>query len=368
MLLNSADDLAASTRFLDLPGVVYRDDPFYCATPPDAVLVSLGREPFQGRQAVLVQIDGVRSVARVVARLSPTLTDRDGRPLGMLGFFEALDEPEHVAALFRGAIRWLHERGASEIVGPMDGDTWHRYRLNVGPFQQPPFLMEPYNRPYYQRLWESAGFRLFASYYSKRVDKVELAARELRPILDRQLRHGYRLRTIDLGRFEDELAILHRLSTAIFAENFLYEQISLADFLEMYRPLRSFIDSDLVRIAISPQGEPVGFMFSLVDYQAAVAAMRGKRNLLARLRFFLRRSLAAAVNLKSLGVLPGHRKSGLGAALTCQAYRDVIAKGYRQANLCLIRQDNPSGRLDAGQGDIFRRYILYRYTPGSQHD
>jgi len=148
------------------------------------------------------------------------------------------------------------------------------------------------------------------SYYSKRVESVAAAAGEMQPIADRVLRRGYALRPIDLGRFEAELEILHRLSTAIFAENFLYEPISLDDFIAMYAPLRSFLDADLVRIAMSPDGEPVGFLFSVVDYHEAVKAMRGKRNWLAKLRFLARRSRADAVNLKSLGVLPGHRRTG----------------------------------------------------------
>ena len=161
----------------------------------------------------------------------PLLTDQDGRALGMLGFFEAFDEPEHVTGMLQAAVRGstsgmpLKSSGprARLIRGTSTAPTW-------GLSSTPRILMEPYNRPYYPRLWESAGFRPLETFYSKRVDRVESAADELQPILDRQLRRGYRLRTIDLRRFEDELSVLHRLSTAIFAQNFLYEEISLADF------------------------------------------------------------------------------------------------------------------------------------------
>ena len=273
----------------------------------------------------------------------------------MLGFFEAENEPQPIAELLRTGTDWLRERGVGDIVGPIDGDTWHRYRLNVGPFDRPPFLMEPFNPPYYPDLWRQAGFVPLETYYSKRIDNVLAAHRELQSILDRVVRRGYSLRCLNPRCFEEELTLLHKLSSEIFAENFLYEPISLDDFLAMYVPMRSVVDRDLVRFAISPEGEPVGFIFSVVDYHQAVKAMRGKHTLWAKLRFMMHRHQADAVNIKSMGVLPGHRRSGLGAALMCQAYRDTLAKGFQKVNLCLIRDDNPSGRLDGGQGEILRR-------------
>ena len=58
----------------------------------------------------------------------------------------------------------------------MDGDTWHRHRLNVGPFDDPPFLLEPYNPPYYPEIWEEAGFQVLARYFSKQVDPAAVVA------------------------------------------------------------------------------------------------------------------------------------------------------------------------------------------------
>jgi GNAT superfamily N-acetyltransferase len=299
-------------------------------------------------------------VARVVARISPVLKDDSQRPLGMLGFFEAEDRPEEVGQLLRHAIRWLQNQGVTTIVGPLDGDTWHRYRFNVGPFEEPPFLMEPYNPPYYAGLWERAGFRPLENYYSKAADAAAAAA-PLAKIHQRALERGYRLRPIEMHRFEDEIGIIYRLSVAIFAKNFLYEEIALNDFLQLYEPARALIDPDFVCVAETPEGEPVGFVFSIVDYHEAVAAMRGQSGLLAKLKFFRRKRAAKAVNIKSLGVLPDYRHIGLAAALMCQSYQTALAKGFRRANLCLIREGNPSGRLDGDAGPVMRRYVLYQY-------
>ena len=73
------------------------------------------------------------------------------------------------------------------------------------------------------------------------------------------------------------------------------------------------------------------------------------------------RNRTDTVNIKSLGVVSGHRRSALGAALMHCVYRTALKKGYGRANLCLILDDNPSGKLDAGLGSVLRRYHLYRW-------
>lgn len=279
----------------------------------------------------------------------------------MLGFFEALPEPpESVARLFAEAAAWLREVGAGPIVGPMDGDTWHRYRLNVGPFGDPPFLSEPYNPPYYARLWEENGFSVLSRYYSKRVDAADVVS-HLEARHRAALDAGYSLRRLDLPRLEDELRLLYALSRRIFAKNFLYTEIPEEEFLALYAGLGSILDPELVWFARSPEGEDVGFLFAYPDRFRAVAAMRGERGLLAKLRFLAHRRHVPAVDFKTLGVLPEHRRSGVAAALFYQGHARAIEKGWRDANHCLFREGNPSGDLDGGAGRILRTYHLYQW-------
>ncbi|HVR98531.1 MAG TPA: hypothetical protein VMW27_18090 [Thermoanaerobaculia bacterium] len=311
-------------------------------------------------------LEGDRPAARLVARLSPSLRDDAGWAYGMLGFFEALDRPVAVSRLFEEAIGWLRQAGAGPIVGPMDGDTWHCYRLNVGPFDDPPFLLEPYNPPYYPALWERQGFEVLERYFSKEVDS-EAVVRHLEERHRAALAAGYRLRRIDLRRFEEELRCIYRLSIAIFSRNFLYTEIAEREFLELYAGSKPLLDSDLVWFAHAlqaPDNEPVGFLFSYPDRFQAVAAMRGRRDLLAKLRFLLHRHEAEAVDFKTLGVLPAHRRSGIAAALMYQGHRKALDKGYRLANHCLFREGNPSGEMDGGTGRILRRYHLYQWRGG----
>jgi GNAT superfamily N-acetyltransferase len=343
--------------FLGLPSEVYRGDPNYVASTRKDVLASL----FRGEaQRAWVALDGSRPAARIVARRSPTLRDKNGLPFGMLGFFEALPGSEDaVSRLFEVSIAWLRETGAGAVIGPMDGDTWHKHRLNAGPWDDPPFLLEPYNPPYYPELWESQGFQVLERYLSKRVD-AGLVADFLEPKRQAALAAGYRLRRLDPAKFREELRTIYSISVRIFARNFLYTDIPEEEFIALYAGARSLLDPDLVWFAQSPAGEDVGFLFAFPDRFRAVAAMRGRRNPLALLRFFLHRNEVDAVNMKTVGVLPEHRRAGLGAALMGQGHRIAREKGYRFANHCLFREGNPSGEMDGGTGRVMRNYHLYR--------
>jgi hypothetical protein len=358
---DALDDPRLLEGFLDLPKRVYLEDPLYTPVPRREVLAAVRRPSGGGVQKALAALSGEFVVARLVARLSPALRDGEGRPYGTLGSFEALAwYDEAVGELFQEAIAWLRQAGAGPIVGPMDGDTWHRYRLNVGPFTDPPFLMEPYNPPYYERLWTQSGFAPLERYYSKRVEPAAVVA-HLEARQREALAAGYRLRSLDSGRFRQELRTIYELSRRSFAGNFLYTDVPEEELYRLYAGARGLIDPDLVLFAQSPTGEDVGFLFAYPDRFRAVAAMKGERGLLARLRFLRHRREADAVDFKTLGVVPEHRRAGVAAALFHEGHRRTMEKGYLFANHCLFREGNPSGDLSGGAGRTLRTYVLYEW-------
>jgi GNAT superfamily N-acetyltransferase len=335
--LSAVHDAAVDPRwldgFLDLPSRVYGQHPA-CVLPPRGEALAALQRPDLVKPLAGVADDSV--VARLVAQLSPELCDGEGRPLGLIGFFEALEGYETaVGELFRQGIAWLRRAGAGPIVGPMDGDTWHRYRLNVGPFDDPPFLLEPCNPPYYEPLWTVNGFVPRERYHSKQVDPAAVV-RHLEEKRRAAPAVGYRLRSLDPARFRDELRTIYELSREIFSRNFLYTEIPEEEFYGLYAGARGLIDPDFVLFAQAPSGEDIGFLFAYPD--------RG------------------AVDFKTLGVLPQHRRAGVAVALFHEGHRRAVEKGYRVANHCLYREGNPSGELDGGAGRVIRTYVLYEYS------
>lgn len=254
--------------------------------------------------------------------------------IGMIGSFEALDDPPRISSLLGDAASWLRARGAKQVIGPMDGDTWHRYRVNAGPFDAPPFLLEPVNPPYWDALWRGAGFEAIERYSSKRIDDVSSLAAKLAPMHERALSRGYRIRPIDLTRLQEELALVWRLSLEIFRGNAWYSYISLDEFLALYRGIDGLLVPELV-LFIEHDSRPAGFLFAYPDTDPRT------------------------VDYKTIGVVPAHRRGHVGWAMLQQAYAAALTMGRPVANHCLMREENASQSMDAGEGVTFRRYSLY---------
>lgn len=251
----------------------------------------------------------------------------------MIGFFEATNEPEPVRALLREAAAWLRAEGAQQVIGPMDGDTWHRYRVNVGPFDDPPFLLEPVNPPYYGDLW--SAFEVVERYSSKRVEDVNPLIGKLAPMRERAMQRGYRIRPFDVTRVREELTLVWRLSLEIFRGNRFYFDIELDEFLKLYAGVERLLVPELVLFAEDARGEEIGFLFAYPDTAPGV------------------------VDYKTIGVVPAHRRGYVGWALLQQAYENAFRMGRPIANHCLMHESNASQSMDAGHASVFREYYLY---------
>lgn len=332
-----ASDPASAEReaFHAVVPPVYAGEP--AGTAPNPVVVERGliRPQFASRQRVLVTLRGAEPVARVVARVSPALRDAGGDAVGMLGFFEARDDATATSTLLREACHWLRTQGAGQIVGPMDGDTWHRYRVNVGPFDDLPFPLEPWNPGYYEALWVRAGFRPVESYSSKWIDDVSTLLPALAPGVERAQSRGVGIRELDRARIPEELSTIHDLSSRIFADAFLYSPVSRAEFLTLYAGIERYLDPALVLFAETADGIPVGFVFAYADPSRP------------------------AVHYKTIGVLAEWRRAAVAALLSDAVYNNALRQRRPQGNHALMRDDNRSQALDQGQGRVFRRYVLY---------
>lgn len=287
---------------------------------------------------MIVALDGDMPVGRVVARLSPDLKDDSGAPIGMLGFFESRNDRTVARMLFDEATLWLRARGAGRIVGPMDGDTWHRYRVNAGPFARPPFPLEPWNPAWYAELWERNGFSVLETYSSKWIDDVAVLLPALESGKRRSEDCGVRVRQLRADQLRQELTLVHELSSRIFSDAFLYSPIARDEFLALYAGLERFLEPELVLFAETSEGEPVGFVFAYDD------------------------PAQPAVHYKTIGALAEWRRPGVGAALSHHVYSAALRRGRRQGNHALMRDDNRSQALDQGHGEVFRRYALYEWT------
>ncbi len=263
-----------------------------------------------------------------------------GGRLGVIGGFSATGAGA-TADLLGQAAAALRAHGCTQAIGPMDGNTWRRYRFVTEPGVEPVFFLEPSNPAEWPVWWEAAGFSPLAQYYSAATDHLEPTDPRIDNAATRIRAEGIALRPIDPAQFEAELERIYDVSVVAFQENYLYTPLSRADFIAQYRAVQPIIRPELVCLA-ERAGRTVGYMFALPDQNQA---QRG--------------GPMTNVVMKTLAVLPELGGIGLGGLLVSEVHAAARRLGFKRAIHALMHETNKSRRISAHYARIIRRYTLY---------
>lgn len=262
-----------------------------------------------------------------------------GHRAGVIGHFAA--ERDSAALLLNHVCTRLSGHGCTIAIGPMDGNTWRRYRVLSDRGDHPLFFLEPDNPDHWAQQFLAAGFSSLAEYYSARADELTIHNPRAEAVWNRLSRQGYSIRSLDIGRLDSELDVLYSLALGSFTQNFLYTPLAKDEFLAQYRSIMPYVRPELVLIA-EREDKAVGFLFAVPDI------LEARRN-----------PVTSTYIVKTLAVHPGFSGRGLGSVLLWQANRAAYELGYRSAIHALMHEKNQSTRISARDGHNIRRYTLY---------
>jgi len=268
--------------------------------------------------------------------------DADGLPVkeGLVGHYAATNV-DAGAEILEHAIGLHRQKGHKRVIGPMDKSTWHRYRLVTDRGTEPTFFLEPDNPEEWPHHFLEAGFTPISTYTSALNDDIS----QIDPRSDARRaefeRNGITLRTIDMSRFEEELAAIHEMSLLAFSRNFLYSPIELKEFLTLYLPIRTHVIPELV-ILIEHGERLIGFIFMVPDL------FEMKRGIPSR-----------TVIIKSMAVHPAYGGKGLGGILMDYIQRSARKLGFHRVIYALMEERNRSRKISNHYGATIRRYTLY---------
>ncbi|MDX1680229.1 MAG: GNAT family N-acetyltransferase [Akkermansiaceae bacterium] len=293
-------------------------------------------EQADGRVMVLNEDSEILAHAALWWTSAPPLA---GENPGVIGGFDALDEKTAETCL-DAACEQLQEQGCSIALGPMNGNTWRRYRFVTESSGRPPFLLEPTHPENHPKWWQAAGFDELAQYSSSLMALPCEAATRPR-LRERFAKSGLVIRELEHARYDEELAAIHALSLKSFANNFLYTPLDEESFIHSYHKVREHVDPRFVRVA-ERDGQLCGFVFAIPDLNA------------------LARSEKPALIVKTLAVDPEARCPGLGSLLVDIVQENAAQAGFTESIHALQHENNSSLRITArNAGEKFRRYTLF---------
>ena len=351
--------------FLRLPWHVYRPSSPWIPPLRRAVRDLLDpRHPFWShgeRELFLAESRGT-PVGRIAAIVNHRHNAFHGERTGFFGFFEALPREDAPPALLEAVAEWLRRRGQKRLRGPVNPSTNYECGLLVEGFDTPPRVMMPYNPPWYARVLENWGLRKAKDLVAYRFrvpetvpDRLARAARAARRRLP-----GLVVRSVRLKAFREELARIREIYNTAWEKNWGFVPMSEAEMERMARDLKPFLVPELVQIA-EVDGEPAGFLMALPDIHAALKPLNGRLGPLGLLRFFWRLRRIREARLLTLGIKPAYRRRGVDAALMEAALKAAQARGYREAELSWILEDNWLTRraAEAWGGRVSKIYRIY---------
>ena len=329
-------DAALLELFMGVTAQVYQSDPVWVPQSEGifqqrfAAAQSLG-QPFL-RPVVCVQDD--QPLARAVAILEAGAVDDRGRPQGYIAFFEC-QVPQAGRLVLEYCERQLRDWGAHSVQAPRLDNML--MGLLVEGFDLPQTVFTQHNPPCYQDILLSQGYQVKEYLYAYHFTRESVIPFPL-------VLPGFRTRTFDRSRLDDEVRIFHYLQQEIFSTHPGYVPRSLEQDRQMIESFLPTLDDELVIIAEDHAGSPVGLLICLPDiYQA-----------------FKGRPVDSA-RLISIGAIPRFVYNGIGALMGTHLARTLLAKGFRTVEGSWIRESNvmPKNLAKRFKGQPGRKFALF---------
>ncbi|NEQ52297.1 MAG: hypothetical protein F6K11_19510, partial [Leptolyngbya sp. SIO3F4] len=358
--------------FIAVPAYVYRNDPHWVAPIESSTAKQFSEHNsfFQyGKLQQFLAYQGEQPVGRIVAAVNDRLIESEGYPVGLVGFFECIDNHEIGQALLNAATKWLQQQGMTCARGPIDLSTHNNCCFLVDGFDSAPMLMMPYNPQYYLNIFEANGWQKAKDAYAYNLSLD-------RPLPD-SFERGYRIaqkaginfRTINTKgeAFEQDCRHIYELFTTAFAHNWSSSARTEEEFMIEARELQTLVDTDIFVIAEDPKKESdnkmVGFFMALPDYNIALKHVKGKLNFFGILKFLWHRRKIDQARVLAICTLPKYSRKMVALAVVYLGMKGGTEKKrpYKRSELSWVYEDNMRSRniIESTGATIYKTYRIY---------
>jgi ribosomal protein S18 acetylase RimI-like enzyme len=292
-----------------------------------------------------------------------------GEHWGWVGFFECVDDQAVANALFDAAVGWCRDQGAETCTGPASFTLNDECGLLVENFDDPPLILTTENPPFYERLWTSAAWEPAVDLWAWKFDRsaTELSDRQRR-ILDRlRKRAKITVRPARMKDFDAEVDRLFEVYNAAWSQNWGFAPLSESEVKHLAKQVKPIVDPNLVLIAETDKGEPVGVAICLPDANEPMRKVRSGRLLPVgwyHVLFGMKKPQRARV--WALGVKPEFQSRALGPLLYSEMVdrlRAIPTIESAEASWILATNTSMNSAVEAMGGTHSKTWRMYQRAP-----
>ena len=367
-ILPVSRSLREVNRFLNVSYGIYQDDPHWVAPLLlDLRKVFTEANPlFQHAEMQLwIAHRNGRDVGRIAAILDDHHNQANEDRAVFFGFFECENDAETSRQLFGAVQDWARQRGMRRVLGPMNPTTNDECGLLVDGFDSPPQLMMTYNPRYYVDLVTSEGYVKAKDLLAYQINVAGIPRERLERIATktRQRSPQFQFTAVRRRTLAADLVKIKNVYNAAWQDNWGFIPMTDAEIDFLAERLKPLLVEGLVWIA-ETEGEPVGFMLTLPDYNEALKPLRGRLStpkVLGLLPYALGRKVPTSCRVVTLGVKEEHRNRGVEAVMLAEGLMTGLRLGFKTAEASWILEDNLMMRrlLEPFGGQVYKTYRIY---------
>jgi hypothetical protein len=376
-ILHEVKTAADENRWLDVPRVIYKDDPHWVC-PLDLEIKGLfnpaKNATFQRGEAARWFITDEKGalVGRIAAFIDNKRATAFAQPTGGIGYVEFINDPMAARQLFDTARDWLKARGMEAMDGPVNFGENDRYNgLLVDGFEHPSFGMN-YHMPYYQGIFEGYGFGTYFDQTSSDLNVGQPMPERFLKVQEWVKRKGVRFENPTRATMNKYALDFREIYNEAWRDHEHFAEMSEAQAIKQAGEMKLFMIPRYIIFAYIDK-EPVGALVSLPDLNQIFKPFKGKLSYWDYLMFLWRkrddyawyrkRGLLNRVRIIVIGVKPKYRKFGLEAGLIMNNIPDGVKLGTPYVDLSWIGDFNPLmlSLMHSLGAKPARRHRTYRY-------
>jgi hypothetical protein len=371
MVIANVSDRQTIRDFLDVPKILYKEDPFWVC-PLDLEIENIfnprKNSCFQHGDAHrwILKDDAGHLIGRIAAFYDLHKANHNLQPTGGIGFFECIHSQDAANQLFDTAREWLKSHGMHAMDGPINfGENFVNWGLLVDGFMHQGYGM-PYNFPYYRELFENYGFKTYFEQYSFHDHFSKPYPPQMRAFGERFWRKPeYSFRHLDMknaDHYLQELVIMYNKIWADFLEN--YTPLKFEDLRQIFLDAKAILNEKFIWFAYHNQ-QPIGFLIVFPDMNQVFRKLgNGRLNFwnILKLLYFKRRAVTRGRLLLS-GVIPEFQRTGVVGGIYVKLTDAMKASGLTELELSWVGDYNATVNHMYGQFGATKEktHITYRY-------
>ncbi|MBI5198414.1 MAG: N-acetyltransferase [Nitrospirae bacterium] len=349
--------------FINLPFKLYENDPYW--VPPlisDQKALFSRKNPFFEHAEVaffIAKKNGIPA-GRIAAIVNYKHIEFHNEKVGFFGFFETIHDNTVAKALFDKTKEWLKDKGMEIMRGPMNFSINEECGFLIEGFDTSPFLMMPYNPPYYPERVEGYGLKKAKDLFAYIINVPENMEPRVSRIADMARSHGAMVRKIDMKRFDDEIETFKHVYNSAWEKNWGFIPMTEKEIEWMAKRLKQLIVPELALIA-EIEGKPAGFFLAIPDYNQVLKRLSGHLFPTGILKLLWYSRKITDIRVLIMGVLKEHRRKGIDALIYHEAWKAARNREYKRAEFSWVLEDNVLVHRVAKMlgARLYKKYRIY---------